>query len=336
MAENVNVAVIDQEEDDYLDDSLSARFMDWVQNEFVWYAGSFTVHLLLLSLLPPGAGHGWKAEAGRRPVVRGSAGGEDRRRETGRLPEVRHWRRRGYAAHGVGRRPDAREARSCGPQKKNTTTTARSLSTRAARMATGSKDAGVGGAGGFNVIAYGPGAKVTGAGRRRGRPRNRQELGKRRRRHPASAVVEAVIARRWLPQYGGTKHTERAVTGALIWLARHQLADGSWSLQMHQQRCTDKTCTGPGTNKEADQGSGATAPWDFCPFLAAGQTHKTRGSYKVNVAAGINWLVRHQKPDGDLRCGGTMYCHGPGHDCAVRGIRHERRPQCGPSGSGRY
>ncbi len=33
------------------DDSLGARFMDWVRTELVWYAGSFTFHLFGLSLL---------------------------------------------------------------------------------------------------------------------------------------------------------------------------------------------------------------------------------------------------------------------------------------------
>ena len=40
-------------EDDELDqeDTLSERFMDWVRTELVWYAGSFTFHLFLISLL---------------------------------------------------------------------------------------------------------------------------------------------------------------------------------------------------------------------------------------------------------------------------------------------
>ena len=32
-------------------ETLSEHFMDWVRTELVWYAGSFTIHLLALSLL---------------------------------------------------------------------------------------------------------------------------------------------------------------------------------------------------------------------------------------------------------------------------------------------
>ena len=107
---------------------------------------------------------------------------------------------------------------------------------------------------------------------------------------------------------GGTKHTERAVTAALVWLANHQLLDGSWSLQFFNQRCKDKTCTGPG-NVPAD--SGATA-MGLLPFLAAGQTHKSKGPYKEHIFKGIDWLIRHQQTDGNLAKGAAqmMYSHG--------------------------
>ena len=110
-------------------------------------------------------------------------------------------------------------------------------------------------------------------------------------------------------QFGGTKHTERAVTGALVWLARHQSADGSWSIRQYANRCTDKTCTGISMG-EADKGNSGATALGLLPFLAAGQTHKTRGAYRANIAAGVNWLVKNQKPDGDLQCGATMYSHG--------------------------
>ena len=38
-------------EEQFIEESFSERFMDWVRTELVWYAGSFTVHLLLLSML---------------------------------------------------------------------------------------------------------------------------------------------------------------------------------------------------------------------------------------------------------------------------------------------
>ena len=45
------------------------------------------------------------------------------------------------------------------------------------------------------------------------------------------------------------------------------------------------------------------------PFLGAGQTHKT-GRYRKTIYAGVAYLIKNQKPDGDLRMGQTMYAHG--------------------------
>jgi hypothetical protein len=102
-----------------------------------------------------------------------------------------------------------------------------------------------------------------------------------------------------LAQAGGTKHTERIATSALLWLARHQdRADGSWNFQGYTRQCKDggATCTGPGTGT-GDAGATAVC---LLPFLAAGQTHKSKGPYQKTIADGLNWLVRHQKPDGNL------------------------------------
>lgn len=48
------------------------------------------------------------------------------------------------------------------------------------------------------------------------------------------------------------------------------------------------------------------------PFLAAGQTHKSRGPYKECISKGIDWLVRNQQPNGNLAKGAhqMMYSHG--------------------------
>jgi squalene cyclase len=47
-------------------------------------------------------------------------------------------------------------------------------------------------------------------------------------------------------------------------------------------------------------------------FLAAGQTHKTEGPYRGNIAAAINWLIRQQEANGNLakNCVQPMYSHG--------------------------
>jgi len=108
---------------------------------------------------------------------------------------------------------------------------------------------------------------------------------------------------------GGTRRSERAVAAALNWIARHQMPDGSWSLDDYTKKCADATCTGHG-EKDADAAATALA---LLPFLAAGQTHQSRGTYSQNVQRGLYWLISHQKPDGDCTAGAKgqkMYSHG--------------------------
>jgi len=99
---------------------------------------------------------------------------------------------------------------------------------------------------------------------------------------------------------------EKRVAAALNWLARHQLPDGSWSLQGYATRCRDTTCSGPG----AAQADAAATAMAVLPFLATGKTHKTKGLYQKTITDGLAWLIHHQKSDGDLRGGSTMYAHG--------------------------
>ena len=51
MAKELENPVLVEEEELDLEDSLSERFMDWVRTDLIWYAGSFTFHLLLMSTL---------------------------------------------------------------------------------------------------------------------------------------------------------------------------------------------------------------------------------------------------------------------------------------------
>jgi hypothetical protein len=92
----------------------------------------------------------------------------------------------------------------------------------------------------------------------------------------------------------------------LNWIARHQNRDGSWSIS-HTRNCKSGFCSGPGEHT-SDTAATALA---LLPFLAAGQTHESKGPYQKNILQGINWLVKHQKPTGDLVTGGSqMYSHG--------------------------
>jgi hypothetical protein len=114
---------------------------------------------------------------------------------------------------------------------------------------------------------------------------------------------EALVGR-----YGGTRATERAVAAALNWLYRHQNRDGSWSIDTFNNNCKGGKCTGPGSKKSD---SGATG-LGLLPFLGAGQTHMNGGMYANSVRAGLDWLITHQKKDGDLSAGAAdqMYSHG--------------------------
>ncbi len=71
---------------------------------------------------------------------------------------------------------------------------------------------------------------------------------------------------------GGTRQSERAVAGALNWLARHQSRDGSWSLVNYKANCKDSSCSGDAKIGSYEPAATALA---LLPFLGAGQTHKT-------------------------------------------------------------
>ncbi len=111
--------------------------------------------------------------------------------------------------------------------------------------------------------------------------------------------------RKFIP--GPTKISERAVASGLSWLARHQNADGSWSMDhLHSARCIDKSCTGPALAK-SDAAATALA---VMPFLAYGETHEN-GRFKTEIGKGLAWLIKRQKTDGDLSQGEhQMYTHG--------------------------
>ncbi len=115
--------------------------------------------------------------------------------------------------------------------------------------------------------------------------------------------VRAAHIRRW----GGTTETEAAVARGLLFLARHQRPDGSWSFRFNRTADCDHTCTGPGSS-DSDVAATALA---LLPFLGAGQTHK-EGQYTTEVRKALEWLLAQQGEDGDLRGSGDgqMYAHG--------------------------
>lgn len=149
---------------------------------------------------------------------------------------------------------------------------------------------------------------------------------------------------------GGTPDTDRAVVGAINWLARHQNANGSWSLQ-HNRRCAQGSqCSAP-ARIHSDVAATAMA---LLPFLGAGQTQKGGGPYMKQVGQGLFWLAKRQRETGDLADGGDfhMYTHalativlceafGMTHDdklggAAQRALRFIETSQNPTTGSWRY
>ena len=108
---------------------------------------------------------------------------------------------------------------------------------------------------------------------------------------------------------GRLNPSERAIAAALNWLARHQAEEGRWSFE-HAAACKDSTCTGLG-NAKSDSAATAAA---LLAFLAAGQTHQTKGPYQKAIERGSQWLVQRQAADGNLAGSGAagpkMYAHG--------------------------
>ncbi|HEY5315068.1 MAG TPA: prenyltransferase/squalene oxidase repeat-containing protein [Pirellulales bacterium] len=127
---------------------------------------------------------------------------------------------------------------------------------------------------------------------------------------------------------GGTKATQSAVSAALNWFRRHQSADGGWSLGDYPRQCKDTTCTGAGKIK-CDPAATAFA---VLPFLAAGQTHQTKGPYQKSIYGGLFWLVKHQDPaTGSLGkgTGSEMYGHGLATICLCEAFGLSKDKQIG-------
>ena len=110
---------------------------------------------------------------------------------------------------------------------------------------------------------------------------------------------------------GGSVETERAVELGLEWLADHQESDGRWSSQNsgggREDRVLGEDRGGAGSN--ADNGITALAT---LAFLAGGESH-LEGRYQTEVLRGLEFLVKQQKPNGDLsgdaKLFAKMYCH---------------------------
>jgi hypothetical protein len=107
---------------------------------------------------------------------------------------------------------------------------------------------------------------------------------------------------------GGTVQSEKAVEDGLDWMVRHQRPDGGWSLNFHAQ-CRGNGCP-PQSAMESDTAATGLA---LLPLLGAGHIHTVKSRYQANVRQGIDWLIAHQQPTGELFIGGAdtarLYSH---------------------------
>ena len=294
MAEPANNPLPVANEDQPQQDFLSEHLLDWLRTELVWYAGSFSFHLLGLSLL----------------LLLPNCGGPDQRSEVPLFlsnPEETVEKTTDVDVKPL----DIGDIESTQPQDLivDSTPPPPSVEGFAADHASGDRvaDTGCGGTReglkdvpplGSGALRFGPDPKLPGAsgiasglgtGMHPGAGGNGTGFGKLPRGNRYDFVGSDD---RSVP-------SERAVNAALAWLARHQLYEGNWSLQHYVDRCGDHTCTGKG---EILADAGATA-LGLLPFLAANQTHKSPGPYKEHVRKGIAWLILHQRPDGNLAHG---------------------------------
>jgi hypothetical protein len=102
-----------------------------------------------------------------------------------------------------------------------------------------------------------------------------------------------------LRREGGTARSEKSVEDGLAWVARHQRADGSWSL-IFQDQCQGEPCPLQPTSTQSDTAATGLA---LLPLLGAGHVHTVKCRYQDTVRRGLEWLTAHQNGDGDLFVG---------------------------------
>ncbi|MDX1563971.1 MAG: hypothetical protein R3236_01140, partial [Phycisphaeraceae bacterium] len=112
---------------------------------------------------------------------------------------------------------------------------------------------------------------------------------KKQRGVPSLEVIE---------QLGGSDETERAIGLALDWFTDHQEPDGHWDMAKHG---------GKGEYNTAGTG------FALLCYYGWGIKHGDESKHAKAVSRAIDWLLKQQKDDGDLRGAKSshgMYCHG--------------------------
>lgn len=299
------------------------QFAEWVRVEGAWWAASFVFHMLLMAalmLIPHTVSSPVEGEAPSFDEVQAEP--------VAQQPELEHFEV-GQVQEDPGELTTDTLSLAKAPEIQVSGTEVADLK-GATLQGGGGGFAGVsgggpllGGLGGFTIVGSGAGPARRGpggvgfgpgSGDRPGVGGSGVGIGFQHRTNLKKA----------LGSQGGTKHSERAVGAALNWLARHQSRDGSWGLADYRRQCKDPTCTGPGTFV----GNSAATALALLPFLAAGQTHETKGPYRKTIYDGLYWLMRNQARTGDLSGLNppNMYAHGLATItlCEAYGLTHNK------------
>ena len=112
---------------------------------------------------------------------------------------------------------------------------------------------------------------------------------------------------------GGTVQSEKAVEEGLAWIVRHQTADGSWVLNVHE------VCQVCPSQRTIDARTGATG-MALLPLLGAGYIHTVQSRHQDAVRRGLEWLVANQRENGDLHVGGSGTSHMYSHAIATMAV----------------
>jgi len=111
---------------------------------------------------------------------------------------------------------------------------------------------------------------------------------KKLRGKPSMEVIE---------QLGGSNATERAIRLGLDWFTNNQEADGHWAMGKH------------GSHERYNTAGAGLA---LLCYYGWGIKHKDASRHARAQNKALQWLIKQQKENGDLRGdkGGRMYCHG--------------------------
>jgi hypothetical protein len=154
-----------------------------------------------------------------------------------------------------------------------------------------------------------------------------------------------------IAELGGSEGTMQAVRRGLEWFTAHQHDDGHWSLDHFYRQPKGRNMPGAGGIVSDTAATG----FALLPLLADGHTHQA-GRHRQSVEQALQWLLKHQRADGELNVtmagNSRMYCHaiatiaiceayGMTHDPALRDPAQRAvgfivRAQHRPSGGWRY